>query len=100
VGKTIERHPERVAGSELWFLQDLGHPSVPDALADSLGAVSDDHHDIVWAGNPQGEINHVIDQRPTRELVQDLGGGGSHPRSFSGSQDNDAPAGFNSAHGF
>jgi hypothetical protein len=72
----------RVAGAELLLLHREAGP-VADALLHGLPLMPNDHHRRVVA-DLGGEIEHVVDDRPPRGLVQDLDRRRLHPRAEAG----------------
>ena len=82
-----------VSGAQLRFLDD--HSEVcagREALAHQLGLVADDND---GGRRPQtvSRAQHVLNQRETARLVEDLGEGGLHPGAPPGSEDDDMQVG-------
>ena len=68
--------------------------SIGDGLRPGgLGRRRDHHDDVVRPREIEGEVDDVIDQRSTRELVQDLGPSRVHPRAETGGEDRDGAGG-------
>jgi hypothetical protein len=76
-----------VAGAELRLLH-----RVPGALAHRrlhrLALMADDHHRR-GSRHLRGEVEHVVDDRPSRRAVEDLDGVGFHPRAEARGEDDD-----------
>ena len=76
---------DRVPGAELLFLHRVAR-AIADLLLHRFALMSDHHHrrPLAYLG---GEIENVVDERPSRGVMEDLDRGRLHPRAESGRED-------------
>ncbi len=82
-----ERAPQRVAGAARRILpcpEDIGFGEVR-----AQGAFGPLNHANRTRAQRAGGCEHMGEQRPAREQMQDLGQGGAHPLAFTGGENGD-----------
>jgi hypothetical protein len=78
-----------MAGAELRLLHCKAQAQpFPQRGPEVIGSVPDHHHHR-FGEKSVSSVQDVVDERPSRGSMEDLGQRGLHPRSLAGRQDDD-----------
>ena len=91
-GQRLARRHDRVPGAKLFRLQHELHAGARHGFAHAFRLVPDDDENILRRQHCLGRLHHVVQQRPSADLVEDLGMSGFQPRALAGRHDGDGEA--------
>ena len=91
-GQRLASRHDRVPGAELFRLHHELHAGARHGFAHAFRLVPDDDENILRRQHCLGRFHHVVQQRPSADLVQDLGMPGFQPRALARRHDGDGEA--------